>query len=248
MAAGELADAAQLVARDPAPASVCSARARRPARRSGQCTAIRPPAGISSSGQRSCRFQRRSLISRVRVRDQALAVVDEQADVELEPGELRDRERVDPFADRGPGDRDRVDRVGLAALARRCSRAPAVSFGATRTTRSPRASRNRSSAPETWRQSSIAHTRSPPRRRAQRNRSSNERRFARTVRSARSRGRALPRAPRRCARPCACPSRSRSSAPSLQLGISKNGSPVDTSQSGRCHAPIKSGRGSSGGG
>ena len=42
-----------------------------------------------------------------------------------------------------------------------------MSFGATRTTRSPRASRNRSSAPDTCRQSSIAHTRSPPRPRAQ---------------------------------------------------------------------------------
>ena len=39
----------------------------RPGEALGQCTAIRPPVGISSSGQRSCRCQRRSLISRVRV-------------------------------------------------------------------------------------------------------------------------------------------------------------------------------------
>jgi len=39
-------------------------------------------------------------------------------------------------------------------------RAPAMYFGGTRTTRSPRAIRNRSNAPDTCRQSSIAHTRS----------------------------------------------------------------------------------------
>jgi hypothetical protein len=43
----------------------------------------------------------------------------------------------------------------------------ATSFSATRTTCSPRLSRKRSRAPETWRQSSIAHTRSPSRARAQ---------------------------------------------------------------------------------
>ena len=43
----------------------------------------------------------------------------------------------------------------------RALRAPAINFGATRTTRSPRATRNRSNRPDTCRQSSIAHTRSP---------------------------------------------------------------------------------------
>ena len=47
-------------------------------------------------------------------------------------------------------------------------RAPAMCFGATRTTRSPCAIRNRSNAPETCRQSSIAHTRSGSSARAQR--------------------------------------------------------------------------------
>jgi len=45
--------------------------------------------------------------------------------------------------------------------------APAISFVATRTTRSPRASRNRSKAPETCRQSSSAQTRSLPSERPQ---------------------------------------------------------------------------------
>ena len=60
-------------------------------------------------------------------------------------------------------------------------RAPAASLGAMRTTCSPRLSRKRSSAPETWRQSSSAHTRSASRPRAQTRRSSNARRRALTV-------------------------------------------------------------------
>src|SRR3954451_5106230 len=67
------------------------------------------------------------------------------------------------------------------------SRAPAISLGGTRTTRSPRASKNRSSDPETCRQSSSAQTRSPPTPRAQRNSSPNERGAAATVTSARAR-------------------------------------------------------------
>jgi len=50
-------------------------------------------------------------------------MIDEQPDVELGPGELRDRQRVDALTDRRPGDRDRVDRVGLAALTARRPRA-----------------------------------------------------------------------------------------------------------------------------
>ena len=48
----------------------------------------------------------------------------------------------------------RSDLPGSRAL----SLAPAISFGGTRTTRSPRASENRSSDPETCRPSSSAHT------------------------------------------------------------------------------------------
>ena len=53
-------------------------------------------------------------------------------------------------------------------LARAERRAPAMCFGATRTTRSPRAIRNRSRAPDTCRQSSSAQTRSGSSVRAQR--------------------------------------------------------------------------------
>jgi hypothetical protein len=42
---------------------------------------------------------------------------DQQADLELRTGQPCGRERVDPFAQRRPGDRERVDRIRLPALA-----------------------------------------------------------------------------------------------------------------------------------
>jgi hypothetical protein len=48
---------------------------------------------------------------------QTFAVVDEQPHSTLSAGELRDLDRVTAFADRGLGDRDRIDDVGLAVLA-----------------------------------------------------------------------------------------------------------------------------------
>ena len=54
-------------------------------------------------------------------------------------------------------------------------RSPAISRVATLTTRSPRTSRKRSKAPETWRQSSSAQTRSPAKARAQSSAAANPR-------------------------------------------------------------------------
>jgi hypothetical protein len=112
-------------------------------------------------------------------------VIDEQPDVELGSGQPGDRNVSRPS-------RSAARAIETASMAsdlprsRAERRAPATSFGATRTTCSPRLSRKRSSAPETWRQSSIAHTRSPSRPRAQTSRSSNDLRLALTVRSARA--------------------------------------------------------------
>src|SRR5215218_9575973 len=54
--------------------------------------------------------------------DEALAVVDEQPQVELGPVQLRGREGLQALLQRGAGDSERVDRVGLAALARALAR------------------------------------------------------------------------------------------------------------------------------
>jgi len=55
--------------------------------------------------------------------DQALAVIDQQPQIELGPVQMRRRQLVEAFAQRGPGDGDRVDAVGLPA---RPGRAPRV--------------------------------------------------------------------------------------------------------------------------
>ena len=49
-------------------------------------------------------------------RDQALAVVDEQPDVELDPRRAWRQAARPAFLDRSARDRDRVDHIGLAAL------------------------------------------------------------------------------------------------------------------------------------
>lgn len=49
--------------------------------------------------------------------DEALAVIDEQPQVKLWPIQVRDGERVGPFAQRGARDVERVDVIRLAALA-----------------------------------------------------------------------------------------------------------------------------------
>ena len=49
--------------------------------------------------------------------NEPFAVIDQQPDVELDAGQLGDRQPVQAFAQRRPGDGDRVDAVGLAAIA-----------------------------------------------------------------------------------------------------------------------------------
>ena len=49
-------------------------------------------------------------------RDEVLAVVDQQANVERHAVQVRSREVLDPLLQGGPGDAERVDRIGLAAL------------------------------------------------------------------------------------------------------------------------------------
>jgi hypothetical protein len=51
--------------------------------------------------------------------DDLVAVVVEDSDIERLLVQVRDRERVDPFSERGAGDRGRVDRIGLSRLAHR---------------------------------------------------------------------------------------------------------------------------------
>jgi hypothetical protein len=62
-----------------------------------------------------CQLQR--VIQRDALADQPLAMVDEQPQIELGPFQLRRRQSIEALAQRRPGDRDRVDAVGLPAPA-----------------------------------------------------------------------------------------------------------------------------------
>ena len=101
-------------------------------------------------------------------------------------------------------------------------RSPAINLVATLTTRSPRATRNRSKLPETCRQSSSAHTRSAPRPRAHASAWSKPRSPTRIVMSLSSSPLRAPTAAMVCERLCA-------SAPSTII----TWSPFTSTESGR---------------
>jgi hypothetical protein len=114
------------------------------------------------------------------VANQPLTVIDQQPQVELGPVQLRGRKNSRPSCT--------AARATLSASIgsdlprwRALLRAPAVRCVGIRNTRSPRSIKNRSSDPETCRQSSSAHTRSPSRLRAHRNSAPNPRRPTGTV-------------------------------------------------------------------
>ena len=120
----ELAQAAQLVARDPDAhrllgAGQAPADPRAPLLRE-QRAARQPQLGpevVQVPEQRAVELDAMA--------DEAFAVVDEQAQVELGPVQVRGRERVQAFLQRGAGDVERVDRIRLAALAGAAARAGA---------------------------------------------------------------------------------------------------------------------------
>ena len=94
--------------------AVCSARVRR----RGDA---RLPAGGGQGARRDLglgpevvQVPAQVVAERGALRDEPFAVIDEQPDVELRAGQLRDRQRVEAFAQRGARDRDGVDGVGLA--------------------------------------------------------------------------------------------------------------------------------------
>ena len=150
------------------------------------------------------------VVERDALADQPLAVIDQQPQIEL-----RARPAAPPAASSRPS-RSAARATAIASMLsdlprsrRRAASRPSACVG-TRTTRSPRAIRNRSNEPETCRQSSSAHTRSPPRPRAQ-TQQRGEARGADLRPSSRRAARRSPRRPRRsCASACGCPHRARS--------------------------------------
>ena len=149
------------------------------------------------------------VVDRDALADQPFAVIDQQPQVELGPVQVRRRQRVQAFAQRRPGDRERVDAVGLAAPARLAPRrrhqaccGPAAPARRARSETAPTSPRHAGSPPaptpalRPGRAPSAATPPSPSRL---------------TGPSARRAARRSSQRPRRsCASACGCPHRARS--------------------------------------
>jgi hypothetical protein len=151
----------------PARASSARALARRRETFPSHLRVSSAPAGISSSGHRSCRCQRSRCWSwpRAAIRSSRWSTsrrMSSAAPSRCAPGRFSIPSLSAARATLNASIESDLPR------SRDERRAPAMCFGATRTIRSPRAIRKRSSAPDTCRQSSIAHTRSGSSFRAQR--------------------------------------------------------------------------------
>ena len=187
------------------------------------------------SGHRSCRCQSRSLIERGAHPDQPFAVIDQQPDVELDAGQLGDRQRVDAFAQRGAGDGERVDPVGLAALA------AAAALAGHQPGRDPddALAANEQEPLEGARDVPAVLQRPHPlvaQARAQSSAAANPRSPTATVLSPSSSPVAGDDRGDRVRAACACPHRARSSPSSLSRQLKADTS-ADKACLGRCHAP-----------
>ena len=113
---GEFAQAAQLVARDPDAHRLLSAR-ETPADPGAPLDREQRAAGQLELGPEIVQIPLQRAVERHARANQPLAVIDQQPQIELGPGQRGGRQRLDAGGQRGPGDRDRVDAIGLAALA-----------------------------------------------------------------------------------------------------------------------------------
>ena len=236
---GELADAAQLVAGDADAHRLLGAR--EPAGDPRAPAAVEQRAARQLQlGPEVVQMPLQRVVERDALADQPLAVIDEQPQVELGTVQLRGRQRVQAFAQRRPGDRDRVDAVGLPAPA---SVAPRRRPSAS-SRRAGRARRGRSeTAQRTPRRAGSPRSPRPARRPGRAPRPAARRspwRPTWTVCSPTNSPVAAATAAIVCERLWV-------SAPStiidlVHLHLDLSGHPADTACWGRCHAPIKSRR------
>ena len=95
---------------------VCSARARRRADACRPLLVEQRAAGQLQLGPDVVQVPEQVVVERDADPDEPFAVIDEQPDVELNAGQLGDRQALQALAQRRPGDGDRVDAIGLAAI------------------------------------------------------------------------------------------------------------------------------------
>ena len=114
---GQFADAAQLVARDPDAHRLLSPS--EPTRDPGAPGTVKQRAAREPQiGPEIVQMPLQRVVDRDPLSDEPLAVIGQQPQIELRPIQMRRRQRVEPFAQRRSGDRERVDAVGLPAPTR----------------------------------------------------------------------------------------------------------------------------------
>jgi hypothetical protein len=114
---GQFADAAQLVAGDPDAHRLLGPG--QPARDPRAPLAVKQRAARELHfGPEIVQMPLQRVVDRDPLTNESFAVVDQQPQVELGPVQMRRRKGFEAFAQRGAGDRQRVDAVGLAAPAR----------------------------------------------------------------------------------------------------------------------------------
>ena len=205
---GELADAPQLVAGDADAHRLLSPRepagdARRPA------AVEQRAAGQFELGPEVVQMPLQRAVEPDALTDQPFAVIDQQPQVELGPIQVRDRERLQALLQRGAGDGERVDRIGLAALTSALA-APSRT-GASGSATPARRGRSET-APTTPRHAGSPQAPRPARHQGRAPTATAHRtRAGRPGRSARPATRRSPPRPRRsCANACECPRQARS--------------------------------------
>ena len=179
--------------------------------------------------------------------DDVLAMVKQQPDLHRALVEVGDRQVLGTLAQAGARDHQRVDRVRLAAgtLARDGS-GPSASAALAPPARprrpgSARSARRHAGSPRS--------PRFAPRRLAEPRQAARQSPALAPRPSAHLRAGRFPQTPRRrCGSVCGCPLQLRSCLGPFGWLLPPDGPPADMPHLGRCHAPIRSNRGSSGGG
>ena len=113
---GEFAQAAQLVAGDPDAHRLLGAR-QAPADPGAPLGREQRAAGQLELRPQIVQIPLQRAVERHARANQPLAVIDQQPQIELRPGQRGGRQRLNAGGQRGASDRDRVDAIGLAALA-----------------------------------------------------------------------------------------------------------------------------------
>ena len=244
--AGQLAHAAQFVATDPDPCALLAAR-----QAAGDLVEpfgpVERPGGDLELGPELVQMPAQPALDPGALAHQLLAVINQQLDLQRCLIDGGHRQRVNPLTQRRPRDRHRVDRVRLAGAA---LSAAALAHQLRRDAHDALAALDQEALQRPRDMATVLDRPNPlavkPLTPAQHGEMAG--RAGRDRLAAPQLDRSRHKQPPRCALACVGPLRSRSCAPSLRWSSLTGGPLADKPHWGRCHAPIKSRRRSSGGG